>query len=389
MRSSTKAQHIGPSAWVFHALAPACVLRELFPPLPQDPRVPFSLPASLQFLCAFWQTPPCMVSILLSDAKAELFWKASRGQSSWDGFSAWQNKKGKHTIAAAGRLNLWKLVIFYGFIKYTHRWFKALQSNLCLFRCFCATLVPLGFIPSLFRGLSCLSTICKLCSLLSAISWKTSCLNWNKRRVQPGFKRLQFGLGLFFGLSFNLSVRRGLRRRGFFLGPFFGLCLGFLDKPPLRGSEFEPDQDVCLPGCERGVGTPQSFCLRPGTAIIDMHGANWQFPHVQSFVLSIQRCENNSKHLGQVAHAITAIEGQSIKHQYHSIGKQRHVWSRSEFDTAGPACSSGASRKGPCRQGCNLTASQHSFEMSFLRMAVAMPHLVLHKKDQMMWSLDV
>ena len=78
-----------------------------------------------------------------------------------------------------------------------------------------------------------------------------------------------------------------------------------------------------------------------------------------------------------------------IKHQYHSIGKQRHVWSRSEFDRGGPACSSGASRKGPCRQGCNLTASQHSFEMSFLRMAVAMPHLVLHKKDQMMWSLDV
>ena len=77
------------------------------------------------------------------------------------------------------------------------------------------------------------------------------------------------------------------------------------------------------------------------------------------------------------------------KVRYHSIGKQRHVWSRSEFDRGGPACSSGASRKGPCRQGCNLTASQHSFEMSFLRMAVAMPHLVLHKKDQMMWSLDV
>ena len=57
-----------------------------------------------------------------------------------------------------------------------------------------------------------------------------------------------------------------------------------------------------------------------------------------------QRCENNSKHLGQVVHAITGSEGQSIKHQYHSIGKQRHVGSRSEFDRGGPACSSGASR---------------------------------------------
>ena len=80
--------------------------------------------------------------------------------------------------------------------------------------------------------------------------------------------------------------------------------------------------------------------------------------------------------------------GKNLKHQYHGIGKQLHVWWRSEFVGGSPACSSGTSRKGPCRQGCNLTASQHSFEMSFLRMAVAMPHLVLHKKYHVMWSLD-
>ena len=101
-----------------------------------------------------------------------------------------------------------------------------------------------------------------------------------------------------------------------------------------------------------------------------------------------QRCENNTKHLGQLADAVTGSEGKNLKHQYHSIGKQLHVWWRNEFVGGSPACSSGTSRKGPCRQGCNLTASQHSFEMSFLRMAVAMPHLVLHKQYQVMWSVD-
>ena len=82
------------------------------------------------------------------------------------------------------------------------------------------------------------------------------------------------------------------------------------------------------------------------------------------------------------------VREKSIKHQYHSIGKQLHVWWRSEFVVGGPACPSGTSREAPCRQGCNLTASQHSFEMSFLRMAVPMPHLVLHDKYQVMRSLD-
>ena len=99
-----------------------------------------------------------------------------------------------------------------------------------------------------------------------------------------------------------------------------------------------------------------------------------------------QRCESNTKHLGQLADAVTGSEGKNLKHQYHGIGKQLHVWWRSEFVGGSPACSSGTSRKGPCRQGCNLTASQHSFEMSFLRMAVAMPHLVLHKKYHVMWT---
>ena len=38
---------------------------------------------------------------------------------------------------------------------------------------------------------------------------------------------------------------------------------------------------------------------------------------------------------------------------------------------------------------CNLTALQHSFEVSLLRMAVAMRHLVLHDKYQVMRRLDV
>ena len=73
----------------------------------------------------------------------------------------------------------------------------------------------------------------------------------------------------------------------------------------------------------------------------------------------------------------------------HSIGKQLYVWWRIEFVVGGPAFPSGTSREVPCRQGCNLTALQHSFEMSLLRMAVAMRHLALHDKYQVMRRLDV
>ena len=48
------------------------LLPELLPPLPQALRAPFSFAASLRSLSAFWQRPPCMVSILVSAAKSEL-----------------------------------------------------------------------------------------------------------------------------------------------------------------------------------------------------------------------------------------------------------------------------------------------------------------------------
>ena len=84
-----------------------------------------------------------------------------------------------------------------------------------------------------------------------------------------------------------------------------------------------------------------------------------------NFKSACSRGENNSKHLGQLAHAISGSEEKTIKHQYHSIGKQRHVGSHSELDEGFPTSLSGACHTGPCRQGCNLTASQHSLKCHF------------------------
>ena len=58
------------------------------------------------------------------------------------------------------------------------------------------------------------------------------------------------------------------------------------------------------------------------------------------------------------------------------------VWRCTELVVDGPVSPTGISRAVPCRPGCNLTALQHSFEMSLLHMAVAVRHVVLHDKYQ-------
>ena len=175
-RSSTKAYHIGPSARAFQVSAQASVLPELLPPLPQAPRAPFSFAASLRSLSAFWQRPPCMVSRLVSAAKSELLWKASRGRSSWDGFQAESLKFNalalyKHCNNLFISLSCWPLratlLLTAGCLE--TRWFslwceKSARSScsrcLLLLRFRCA-LVPLDFVSSFVWRSFCLSRASK------------------------------------------------------------------------------------------------------------------------------------------------------------------------------------------------------------------------------------
>ena len=174
-RSSTKAYHIGPSARAFQVSAQASVLPELLPPFPQAPPAPFAFAASLRSLSAFWQRPPRMVSRLVSAAKSESLWKASRGQSSWDGFQAESLKFNalalyKHCNNLFISLSCWPLratlLLTAGCLE--TRWFslwceKSARSSCsrCLLLRFRCAFVPLDFVSSFVSRTFCLSRASK------------------------------------------------------------------------------------------------------------------------------------------------------------------------------------------------------------------------------------
>ena len=158
-------------------------------------------------------------------------------------------------------------------------------------------------------------------------------------------------------------------------------CLRFPAVAPRCAGPAGPEISKAVArSCDKNTTRPLSLCVCVWTCVwTNIQSLDALCP-VQGLFFATSFVFATSWAAGRCRH----WKWENIKHQYHSID----VWWRSEFVVGGPACPSGTSREVPCRQGCNLTASQHSFDMSFLRMAVAMPHLVLHDKYQVMRSLD-
>ena len=120
----------------------------------------------------------------------------------------------------------------------------------------------------------------------------------------------------------------------------------------LKAFKFIDSNDPCLrfSGRERVVGDARalwrglffectSFCSSLPLLLVVFqrapHCAGPAGPEISKAVA--QRCESNTKHLGQLADAVTGSEGKNLKHQYHGIGKQLHVLSDDVVNSSGAA----------------------------------------------------